>query len=112
MTAEALSPPHPMQSLRERLIQEGSIVPEASVEKIRDKLNKKIVGLIDLAPDLQDEMRKSYLDYAMSVIIGRAIDSLSEYKSESLGKKLRCYWVLRFSLLINKLDKLILHVES
>jgi hypothetical protein len=29
MTAEALSPPNPMQSLRERLIQEGSIVPRS-----------------------------------------------------------------------------------
>ncbi len=30
MTAEALSPPSPIQSLRERLIQEGSIVPSQS----------------------------------------------------------------------------------
>lgn len=96
-----------MQSLRERLIQEGTIFPGASGENIIDKLNKKIAGFIDLVPDLQNEMRKSYLDYAMSVIVRRAIDSLSEYESESLGKKIRCYWVLRFSLLINKLDKFI-----
>lgn len=105
MTAEAPSPPNPMQSLRERLIQEGSIVPGASAEKLRDKLNKKIVQLIDAGSDMHDEMRKSYFNYAISVIVGRAIDSLLEYESESLDEKPRYIWTLRFSLLINKFNK-------
>lgn len=107
MTAEAPSPPNPMQSLRERLIQEGFIIPESSIEKLKDKLNKKVLPIIAASIDMQDEMRKSYLNYAISVIAGRAIDSLSKYECESFGEKLRYIWTLRFSLLINKLDKFI-----
>ena len=107
MTAEAPSPPSPMQSLRDRLIQEGSIIPKSSVEKLRDKLNKKVLPIIAAGSDIQDEMRKSYLNYAISVVTGRAIYLLSEYESESFGERLRHIWTLRFSLLINKLDKFI-----
>lgn len=96
-----------MQSLRERLIQDGSIFPEGSVEKLRDKLNKKIFQVVDAGSSMHDEIRKSYLEYAISVLIGRATDSFSEYESESLDEKLRYIWTLRFSLLINKLEKFI-----
>lgn len=101
-----------MQSLRERLIQEGSIVPEGSVEKLRDKLNKKIFQIIDEGSKTHDETRKSYLDYAFSVLIGRAIDSLSEFESESSDGKSRYIWTLRFSLLINKFEKFINSLSS
>lgn len=57
MTAEAPSPPNPMQSLRDRLIQEGSIIPKSSVEKLRDKLNKKLLPIIATGNDIKDEMR-------------------------------------------------------
>lgn len=107
MTAEAPLPPNPMQSLRERLIQEGSIIPEASIEKLRDKLNRKIIQVIDAGSYLHREIRKSFLDYAISVIVCRATDSLSEHESGSLSEKLRYIWTLRFSLLINKFDKFI-----
>jgi hypothetical protein len=107
MTAEAPSPPNPMQSLRERLIQEGSIVPGASAEKLRDKLNKKIIQIIATGSDIEDEIRRSYLNYAVHAIVCRANDLLFEYELESLGERLRYAWMLRFSLLINKLDKFI-----
>lgn len=42
MTAEALSPPNPMQSLRERLIQEGSITPEKS-ESTKSEANRLVL---------------------------------------------------------------------
>ena len=107
MTAEAPSPPNPMQSLRERLIQEGSIIPEAGVEKLRDKLNRKIIQVIAAGNDIEDKMRKSYLNYAMHVIARSAIDSFSKYESTSLCEKLRYIWILRFSLLINKFNEFI-----
>lgn len=107
MTAEAPSPPNPMQSLRERLIQEGSIVPEAGVEKLRDKLNRKIIQIIDASSYLHREIGKSYLDYVLSVIVGHATDSLSEHESKSLSEKIRYIWTLKFSLLINKFNKFI-----
>ena len=54
MTAEALSPPSPMQSLRERLIQEGSIVP--------NQANPAIVRnpLIELADALKEKMAQVF----------------------------------------------------
>lgn len=107
MTAEALSPPNPMQSLRERLIQEGFIIPESSIEKLKDKLNRKVLPIIAASSDMQDEMRKSYLNYATHAISRSAINSLSKYESTSFHEKLRYIWILRFSLLINKLDKFI-----
>lgn len=107
MTAEAPSPPNPMQSLRDRLIQEGSIIPKSSVEKLRDKLNKKLLPIIAAGNDIKDEMRKSYLSYAMHVIAFRSKDLLSEHELKSFDEKLRYTWMLRFSLLINKLYKFI-----
>lgn len=105
MAVDALSPPNLMQSLRERLIQDGSIVPDSSIEKLKDKLNKKALPIATAGSDMLDEMRKSYLDYAIAVIAGRAMDLLSKYESESFGEKLRYIWVLKFSLLISKLNK-------
>ena len=54
MTAEALSPPNPMQSLRERLIQEGSIVP--SHENAANSQNA-IGGLADA---IREQLEKIY----------------------------------------------------
>lgn len=105
MTAEALSPPNPMQLLRERLIKEGSIVSGASIEKLKDKLNKKIIQVIDVESIFNNEIGKYY--NAISVICGRAIDFASEYESESLGEKPKHIWILRLSLLINKFYKFI-----
>jgi len=96
-----------MQLLRERLIQEGSIITESSVEKLRDKLNRKIIQFTGASNDIEDEIRKSYLNYAMHVIVCRAKDLLSEHELKSFDEKLRYTWMLRFSLLINKLDKFI-----
>lgn len=107
MTAEALSPPSPMQSLRERLIQQGSIVPRTGVEKLIDQLNKKIIQIIDADSATHDEIRKSYLDYAMSVLIRRSIHSLSEYESKSSDENNTYIWALKFSLLINKFNRFI-----
>jgi hypothetical protein len=43
MTAEALSPPNPVESLRERLIRTGEIIPAAlqeRIDKIENSINK------------------------------------------------------------------------
>jgi len=55
MTAEALSPPNPMQSLRERLIQEGSIVPSQEnatislnpISELADAIKEKIAKVFE-----------------------------------------------------------------
>lgn len=54
MTADALSPPNPMQSLRERLIQEGSIVP--SHENAANSQNT--IGR--LADAIREQLEKIY----------------------------------------------------
>lgn len=58
MTAEALSPPNPAESLRERLIREGSIVPEmgSSFEPICDvdKISKALESLNKVSAFLDD----------------------------------------------------------
>ena len=36
--------------------------------------------------NLEDEMRKSYLDYAMSVIIGRALPDVRDGLNQSTGE--------------------------
>lgn len=42
MTVETLSPPNPMQSLRERLIQDGSITPKNS-ESTKSESNRSVL---------------------------------------------------------------------
>jgi len=38
-----------------------------------DSVNQKIIPV-----DLEDEMKKSYIDYAMSVIVGRALPDVRD----------------------------------
>ncbi|MBF5005333.1 hypothetical protein [Diaphorobacter caeni] len=70
MTAEALSPPNPMQSLRERLIQEGSIVP--SHENAANSQNS-ISELVDAI--------KGKLEKVFSVLLeaGKKFSALEKY---------------------------------
>lgn len=105
MTAEALSPPGPAQSLRERLIKEGTIVPESSAKELRDKVREKIDLLFIVVGNMADEMRRSYLEYALSVFGGRFRSLDSEYESESAERKPSYFWELSFLLLINKINK-------
>lgn len=105
MTAEALSPPNPMQSLRERLIKEGAIVPKSSAKELRDKVHEKINHLVIIGNKLAGEMRRSYLEYALSVIEGRFRSLDAVYETETAEKKPSHFWVISFSLLINKINK-------
>ncbi|MDP2095000.1 MAG: hypothetical protein Q8K50_14085, partial [Hydrogenophaga sp.] len=75
MTAEAPSPPNPMQSLRERLIQEGSIVPSQAnaaisqnpsselAETIKEKL-EKIFSVLSEARNRLSAFAKSIQEFA------------------------------------------------
>lgn len=61
MTAEAPSPPNPMQSLRERLIQEGSIVPsqansaisQNSINAWTDVIKERMKKIFSLLSDVK-----------------------------------------------------------
>ena len=105
MTAEALSPPGPAQSLRERLIKEGTIVPESSAKELRDKVREKIDLLVIVGGNMADEMRRSYLEYVLSVLGGRFRSLDSEYESESAERKPSYFWELSFLQLINKINQ-------
>lgn len=100
MTAEALSPLNSMQSLRERLIQEGSVVPAASVEELRDTLNRRICKIVDLGKGLENEMFGIY-----SLIVVRSIGGICKFESECFGDKIPYVQLLRLSLLINKFSE-------
>ncbi len=72
MTAEAPSPPNPMQSLRERLIQEGSIIPSQEnanmspnpigdiTDAIKDRL-EKIFSVLS-------EVRKNFSSFGKTIL--------------------------------------------
>ena len=100
MTAEALSSLNSMQSLRERLIQEGSVVPAESVEELRDTLNRRICKIVDLGKGLDNEMFGIY-----SLIVVRSIGGFCKFESECFGKKILYVQLLRLSLLINKFSE-------
>ena len=105
MTVQALSPPNPMQSLRERLIKEGTIVPESSAKELIDKVREKINHLIIVSNSLTDEIRRSCIECTLSVIKGHFRSLDSEYESGNAEKKPSHFWVISFSLLINKINK-------
>lgn len=60
MTAEALSPPNPAESLRERLIRKGVITPEASDEINQRAANvvKRVILVGNLGRNLYSEINR------------------------------------------------------
>jgi len=62
---------------------EDGAPPASPAEPVKEKAPKTQQGLFPIAADMSDvsleeEMKRSYLDYAMSVIIGRAIPDIKD----------------------------------
>ena len=77
MTAEALSPTNPMQSLRERLIKEGSIIPSQSNAAISQNF------ISELASDIKDRLERILSILSES---RKRISSLGKYIKEIADK--------------------------
>ena len=113
MTVEALSPPSPMQSLRERLIQEGSIVPsQANPAIVRNPLS-------ELADDLKEKLAKVFAAFAevrkKFAVFQKYIQAFKENFSEiDLASKSGCsyYSLLSFLNLHRILEVLLKHQDK
>ena len=104
MTTEALSPPNNSQMLRERLIQEGAIVPSRTTQNIREAASEKPNDLTFLYEKFRYGKSLSF-DYIMSIIKGQLEFANSGDESETTLKKPTFFWLLNFSLVIKKINK-------
>lgn len=97
MTAEALSPPNPAESLRERLIRTGEIIPADLQERI-DRIKKSINKVI-----LVGNLGRS---------IFSEINSILKIISRSFSVLSNTFKVLALTLAERKIQKLILSCDK
>lgn len=107
MTTESLSPPNNSQTLRERLIQEGTIVPAKSTQDIRDVASEKLNDCILLCEKLGDGNNRSSFHDLLSVIELQLRLVNFGYDSETNSKKPIFFWTLSFSLVIKNINKVL-----
>lgn len=96
MTAEALSPPNPAESLRERLIREGKIVPAKNESENFNNINDEIkhyMDLYDLKIESFKNLRSEYVQliaraYRIAELFSEEADSVENSDLESKNKNL------------------------